>query len=670
MKHTINLKKFFSFLLIFSFLFFFAAEAKAAPSKKQKTGKIEKTEKKYNSFKTGQHWLDNEGVHINAHGGGVLYHGGKYYWFGEHKSETTSAALVGVTCYSSDDLYNWTNEGIALKVSDDENSPIVRGSVIERPKVIYNEKTKKFVMYFHLELKNRGYEAAYRGVAVSDKVTGPYTFLKAGRVNPGIWPINMNEEQRNMTVTVNDFTEWWTPEWMQAVKDGLITRKDFEGGQMSRDMTLYVDDDGKAYHIYSSEENLTLQLAELTDDYLDYTGKYIRIEPGGHNEAAAIFKKDGKYFMITSGCTGWAPNAARLITADNIWGPWTLHPNPAVGKDADLTFHSQSTYILPVVGKKDAFIYMGDRWTPHLPIDARYIWLPILFENGLPVLKWFDEWDLSVFDQLTPVAEKPAKYEGWKLVWNEEFNYTGEPDPAIWRHENGFVRNNEYQWYQPQNAECKNGVLNIYGKKEQIKNPNYNADSKNWKQNREYAEYTAASINTRGKKEFQYGRFEIRAKIPTAKGSWPAIWTLGVSMPWPSNGEIDIMEYYQINDKPHILANAAWGMDKPNQAKWDSAKIPFTHFTDKDPHWADKFHIWRMDWDEEAIKLYLDDELLNEIPLKETNNGSIGENKNPFMQPHYILLNLAIGGDNGGIPDDSAFPLTYEVDYVRVYQKK
>jgi beta-xylosidase len=168
---------------------------------------------------------------------------------------------------------------------------------------------------------------------------------------------------------------------------------------MSRDMTLFVDDDGKAYHIYSSEENLTLHLAELSGDYLSHTGKYTRIAPAGHNEAPAIFKKDGKYFMITSGCTGWEPNAARLFSAGNIWGPWTQHPNPCTGKDAKLTFHSQSTYILPVAGKKDAFIFMADRWTPKNPIDGRYIWLPVEFENGLPVLKWYDQWDLNVLDK-------------------------------------------------------------------------------------------------------------------------------------------------------------------------------------------------------------------------------------------------------------------------------
>jgi beta-xylosidase len=350
-------------------------------------------------FTPGAIWPDNNGVHINAHGGGILYYNNTYYWFGEHKGEKSNSAWVGVTCYSSTDLYNWKDEGIALPVvKGNPNHDITEGCVLERPKVIYNGKTKKFVMYFHLELKGKGYEAARTGIAVSDKATGPYTYMKSCRPCAGFWPVNLTEEQRNATAKVSDFKDWWTDSWKKAVIDGMFTRRDFEGGQMSRDMTLYVDDDGKAYHIYASEENLTLNLAELSDDYLSHTGKYIRIAPAGHNEAPAIFKKDGTYFMITSGCTGWDPNAARLFSAPSIRGPWTEHPNPCTGKDAELTFHSQSTCILPVAGKKDAFIFMADRWTPQHPIDARYIWLPVQFENGLPVLKWLDKWGLSVFD--------------------------------------------------------------------------------------------------------------------------------------------------------------------------------------------------------------------------------------------------------------------------------
>jgi hypothetical protein len=355
-------------------------------------------EQKHHVFYPGEIWKDNTETHINAHGGGILFYEGKYYWFGEHKNETSNSAWVGVNCYSSSNLYDWKHESVALPVVGDEDSDIAEGCLIERPKVIYNAKTKKFVMYFHLDMKGQGYVAARTGIAVADRVTGPYKYLKSCRPNAGSFPENMTDAQRQATASPADFKEWWTPEWRKAVDDGLFVRRDLAGGQMSRDMTLYVDDDGKACHIYASEENLTLHIAELTDDYLGYTGKYIRIAPAGHNEAPAVFKKDGKYFMITSGCTGWEPNAARLFSADSIMGTWTEHPNPCRGEGAELTFHSQSTYILPVADKKDAFIFMADRWTPNRPIDGRYVWLPVLFENGLPILKWFDKWNLTIFD--------------------------------------------------------------------------------------------------------------------------------------------------------------------------------------------------------------------------------------------------------------------------------
>lgn len=139
------------------------------------------------------------------------------------------------------------------------------------------------------------------------------------------------------------------------------------------------------------------------------------------------------------------------------------------------------------------------------------------------------------------------------------------------------------------------------------------------------------------------------------------------------NGEIDMMEYYIKDGVPSILANACWGSTERWKAVWDSVVMPFTHFTEKDSDWADKFHIWRMDWDKDFIRLYLDDELLNEIDLSKAVNGGYGGNhENPFSNTipgfkHYILLNLALGS-NGGEPDCSQFPLHYYIDYVRVYQ--
>lgn len=350
------------------------------------------------AFTPGEIWPDDRGQHINAHGGGMLYQDGVYYWFGEHKSDFSNNALVGVTCYSSVDLYNWTYRGVALSViEDDANHDITKGCIIERPKVVFNKKTGKFVMWFHLELKGQQYSAARVGLAISDIATGPYKFVKSYRPNPGIWPADMEDKDKTTDISKDSELKSWTPEWLDAVARGLFVKRDFEGGQMSRDMTIFVDDDMKAYHIYSSEENLTLQIAELSDDYQSHTGKYVRVAPAGHNEAPAIFKKDGTYFMITSGCTGWDPNPARLLTSKNIMGPWTLYPNPWKGDKANISFDSQSTFIFKVEGKKDAYILMADRWRPRKPSDGRYIWVPIIFENKLPVLSWYSNWNLGIF---------------------------------------------------------------------------------------------------------------------------------------------------------------------------------------------------------------------------------------------------------------------------------
>lgn len=294
----------------------------------------------------GAVWPDSDGQHINAHGGGILRHGDVWYWYGENRGQGG-----GVRVYSSPDLSTWTNEGVAL-ASDDN---------VERPKVIYNAATGKFVMWFHLELKNRGYSAAQYGVAVSDSPTGPFALLRSGRVNPGVEPLNGLGDDEN------------------------YCKRDLHGGQMARDMTVFVDSLGRAYHVYSSEENYTLHIAELSDDYLAHTGRYVRVAPWGHNEAPAIFRHGGRYWMITSGCTGWAPNAARLFTATDIMGPWEQLPNPCRGDGADKTFGAQSTFVLPT---PNGPIAMFDVWNPQNLRDSRYIWLPIKFDaDGVPYLQ-------------------------------------------------------------------------------------------------------------------------------------------------------------------------------------------------------------------------------------------------------------------------------------------
>ena len=266
-----------------------------------------------------------------------------------------------------------------------------------------------------------------------------------------------------------------------------------------------------------------------------------------------------------------------------------------------------------------------------------------------------------------------TQYEGYRLVWHDEFDQDGLPS-ADWDYEQGFVRNNELQWYQRDNAFVKDGALVIEGRHETVPNPGYREGSGHWTTSRPEARYTSSSLTTRRSHTFRYGRFEVRAKIPTARGSWPAIWLLGNQWSWPENGEIDMMEFYIKDGQQSVLANTCWGSGRPFDPVWNSGVTPLTHFTSRDPDWANKFHVWRMDWDERFIRIYLDDELLNETDLSKTVNGGVAGNRhNPFSNQvdgfgDYILLNLAIG-ENGGVPDDSQFPLRYYVDYVRVYQK-
>ncbi len=270
---------------------------------------------------------------------------------------------------------------------------------------------------------------------------------------------------------------------------------------------------------------------------------------------------------------------------------------------------------------------------------------------------------LSIAAKQTGSSSNSSPPTGFKLVWSDEFNKDGRPDPNNWTYERGFVRNQELQWYQPENARCENGILIIEGQRQRKENSRYRADGRDWRQNRKYAEYTSASLTTRRLHSWKFGRFEMRGRIDTRAGLWPAFWTLGIEGPWPSNGEIDIMEYY----RGVLLANATWATEKRWVPKWDDTKKPITEFND--PNWSEKFHIWRMDWDADSIKLYVDDMLLNQVDLSKTINGD-EQGKNPFHQPHYIILNLAIGGKAGGDPSNTKFPARFEVDYVRIYQKQ
>ena len=281
------------------------------------------------SFEPGAVWLDVDGKPIQAHGGGILFDKGTYYWFGENKDAPNTPSekallaridAVGISCYSSKDLLRWKHEGVVLPaLKGDPNHDLHPGGVIERPKVVYNAKTKKYVMWLHID--SADYKKASAGVAVADKATGPYTYL--GSVRP-------------------------------------------DGGE-SRDMTLFKDDDGKAYLVYSSEWNATTHISLLSDDYLKPVGKMVKAFEGQYREAPAIFKRGALYYIVTSGCTGWYPNRAVYATAPKLTGPWTVQGNPLVGPDAEWTYFGQSTFVLPVQGKKDAFVLMLDRWKSTQP---------------------------------------------------------------------------------------------------------------------------------------------------------------------------------------------------------------------------------------------------------------------------------------------------------------
>lgn len=254
----------------------------------------------------------------------------------------------------------------------------------------------------------------------------------------------------------------------------------------------------------------------------------------------------------------------------------------------------------------------------------------------------------------------PPRDDSWQLIWSDEFDRDGPPNPKFWQFENGFTRNKELQWYQPQNAFCRDGSLIFEARREAVKNPNYQKGHASWKRSRQHAQYTSASIITRENLSWKYGRFEIRARFPAMAGMWPAIWTTGHGK-WPHGGEIDIMEYY----KSTILANTAHA-GKGGRVKWNTSKHPIQKFNPKT--WNHQFHLWVVEWDKDVITIHLDGQLLNRVELAKTFNLD-GPRINSFRAPHCFRLNLAIGA-NGGDPSKTRFPQRYEVDYVRIYKKR
>lgn len=361
------------------------------------------------AFTPGESWLDTSGEVIQAHGGQVVVtedaEGPLYHWYGEDRSHGYGSS-PGVHVYSSRDLYSWTDEGLALRAlttaeemdtdpyftalygayTEDQKAAVIRdllttapagttvpAAILERPKVLHNVAKGTWVMWVHAdgpsETSNAQYAKANAGVAVSDSPTGPFRWIDSYRLH------HAPEGEPN-----------WQP----------------DNPGMARDMTLFLDDDGTAFIIYSSEENYSLFISRLDEDFtalatppesaqkgVDFIRPYI----GAHREAPALFKRSGTYYLITSGATGWDPNPAQYATATEILGEWTDHGNPVQGEGAADTFRSQSTNVIPVDPEHGRYIYMGDRWTPSDLRNAPYIWLPLRFGEGTEMsLVWEDSW--------------------------------------------------------------------------------------------------------------------------------------------------------------------------------------------------------------------------------------------------------------------------------------
>ena len=346
----------------------------------------------YDRFYPGKTWLDTEGKRIHAHGGSIMYIDGTYYWYGENKEKTDGINGIwhwGVRCYTSVDLYNWKDEGIIIPPEpDDENSPLHPSACMDRPHIIYNKQTKKYVCW--LKIMNRD-QTQSSTILVADSILGPYT-----KVRVGLRPLNMS----------------------------------------AGDFDLVVAEDGKAYYYFERVHSETI-CADLTDDYTDVTGYYTTHFPHPYppyvREATAHFLRKNKHYLITSGTTGYWPNPSEVAIADTWHGPYTVQGNPHVGDESNTSFHSQISSVFKVPGKKDLYIACADRWLPQgmdkpyemykdffqaifdpefPPFDhnrwgeqipentslADYVWLPIRFEGEKAYIDWKDEWKLEDYE--------------------------------------------------------------------------------------------------------------------------------------------------------------------------------------------------------------------------------------------------------------------------------
>lgn len=365
---------------------------------------------KYNSIRPGQVWLDTEGKRIHAHGGSIITVGDTFYWYGENKEKTKPGNGIwhwGVRCYASKDLYNWEDKGIIIPPNeDDETSPLHPSQHMDRPHIIFNEKTGKFVCWLKI-MQDNTQEST---VLVSDHILGPYKIIKSG-----YRPLNMG----------------------------------------AGDFDLVVAPDGKAYY-YFERVHSELICADLTEDYTDVTGYYsthfTNIQPPYVREAPAYFYRKGNHYLFTSGTTGYHPNPSEVACAKTFHGPWKVLGNPHKDDPSRTSFNSQISSVFKHPFKKDLYIALADRWIPKLPelsgedfyngirykevaekfklrfnpgnelpleelqldadptglsygltleVDtaiADYVWLPVKFDGDMPYLEWEDEWRIEDFE--------------------------------------------------------------------------------------------------------------------------------------------------------------------------------------------------------------------------------------------------------------------------------
>jgi hypothetical protein len=294
-------------------------------------------------IRPGEPWFDDRGKQIQAHGGGIIRLKDTYYWFGEDRSITNDPAKRYVACYSSKDLTHWKFLNQVLAISDPEN--LGRGWILERPKVFYNARTAKFVMYAHIDSSD--YSFARVAIAVSDKVDGAYSYVRSFR------PLDRE----------------------------------------SRDIGEFIDDDGSAYLIFESRPTKGFYIAKLSSDYMDVEKETSFIQ--APLEGGALVHYKGIYYVVGSHLTGWDPNPNVVASALRLSGPWSATEN--IAPPQTNTYDSQSSMLIKVVGRKNTVVvYAGDRWNPKELWDSRYVWMPVRINKGSFSLPAPHAWTIDV----------------------------------------------------------------------------------------------------------------------------------------------------------------------------------------------------------------------------------------------------------------------------------